>query len=569
MENSNKQTPATLNQIESNKPNVPRSFNVLEGNISGSFDAGHYHTIAYREVMAGERIAVEGVKLYIQTATPLTPAYQKLTANVQVFHVPHERVFKNYPKFAAQNGGSTENKIEELPNFRGKMYPTISKSGAESVSISIQETTLWRDSFASWYMTRVGAGYQLDSEIMQGLSPFRTVQPQNALLLRGWVSIWNDKIRNKEYDEEIREFSGDTVSDDEWSSYMYTTPRGQNRDYYTARARRNNSYYTNYRTEAQGQDLLPKSVEETGVDEFALNYANYEATFNEIRSQAENAQMNDYDVMQKIRGARKLTQGRVNLIGRKSFTLNYSAITQNAYNNNTEIEDRFRVMGMQGGYSYTEIDLGFINNLEIEEDGYIHVVISVTADTVFETGIERTLINNRWDERYRPDLKDKKLDVIKTCEYGVLSTYQSADSNQNAIYDDVEGYKRAFNEYFKLPTCINGETYNRGYFWVDDDGMYTGDRILPYNTYQFYETCGYLNATTQEVGVNDKKIWLDYSDFMLNKNLANPFGWRGVRDNEYIKQGQTQIYYVGKHYAVTDMPIDEAIKDNYTKWGEH
>lgn len=565
MENSNKQTPATLNQIESTKPNVPRSFNLLEGDISGSFDAGHYHTIAYREVMAGERIAVQGVRLCIQTATPLTPAYQKLTANVQVFHVPHERVFKNYPKFAAQNGGSTENKIEELPNFKNREFPVVTKYNATSTAVSLQETTLWRDSFLSWYITRVGAGYQINTQEVE--APFIKCPPQNALLPRGFVAIWNDFLRNKEYDEEKTEFNEDYVSEYEWSQYLYTSPTEQNRDYYTARARRNNSYYMNYRTEAQGQDLLPKSVEDTGVDEFALNYANYEASFNEIRSQAENAQMNDYDVMQQIRGARKLTQGRVNLIGKKSFTLNYSAITQNAYNNNTEIEDRFRVMGMQGGYSYTEIDLGFINNLEIEEDGYIHVIMSVTADTVFESGIDRTLINNRWDERYRPDLKDKKLDVIKTCEYGVLEIAKNAQSE--GIYDKAEGFKRAFNEYFRLPTCVNGETFNRGYFLVDETGQYDGERIQPYNTYQFYETCAYLSNRRNETGVDNKKIWLDYSDFMLNKNLAIPFGWQQVNENEYIKQGQTQIYYVGKHYAVTDMPIDEAIKDNYTKWGEH
>lgn len=564
-ENPNRQTPATLNQIEAEKPVVPRSFNLLTGALSGSFNAGHYHTIAYREVMAGEHIAVEGAELYIQTATPKTPAYQNLIANVKVFHVPHERVFKNYPKFAAQNGGSTEEKIEELPNFAGKYFPEIKNSQNEDTSVSMQETTLWRDSFASCYIPRVGGGYQINSQDME--SVFREAPPINALLIRGWVAIWNDKLRNKEYEEAREEYNGDTVTGDEWNSYMYDSLE-KNRDYYTARCRRNNSYYTNYRTEAQGYELEPADVP---LNEYALNYANYEAQFAEARSQAENAQMNAWDVMQKIKGAKKLTQGRVTLIGERNFPLNYSAITQNAYNNNEQIEERFRAMGTQGAYSYTNIDLGFLNNVEIEEDGYLHIVISVTAETVFESGIDRTLLNNRWDSRYRPDLKDKKLDVIYKCEYGVANKIEDLS---NEPYNEVVGFKRAFTENFKLPNCINGETQNRGYYLVSNTDeatpKYNGERILPYDTYQFYEANGFEFLDTAEQQTAGKKIWLDYTDTMLDKNLAYRMGVKFLPEQDaFIMRGQTQIFYVGKHYAVTDMPIDEAIKNNFTKWGEH
>lgn len=564
-ENPNRQTPATLNQIEAEKPVVPRSFNLLTGSLSGSFNAGHYHTIAYREVMAGEHIAVYGAELYIQTATPRTPAYQKLIANVQVFHVPHERVFKNYPKFAAQNGGSTEEKIDELPNFAGQYFPDVEKSETDGIYVSLQETTLWRDSFASWYIPRVGAGYQINGN-ENDETPFVKTPPINALLIRGWVAIWNDKLRNKEYEEAREEYNGDTVTNAEWESYLYTNLQ-KDIDYYTARCRRNNSYYTNYRTEAQGYELEPADVP---INEYALNYANYEAQFAEARSQAENAQMNAWDVMQKIKGAKKLTQGRVTLIGERNFPLNYSAITQNAYNNNEQIEERFRAMGTQGAYSYTNIDLGFLNNVEIEEDGYLHVVISVTAETVFESGIDRTLLNVKWDSRYRPDLKDKKLDVIYKCEYGIAEKIATEENP----YTEATGFKRSFTEYFKLPNCINGETQNRGYFLVSNTTeavpKYNGERILPYDTYQFYEANGFEFLDTTENSIVNKKIWLDYTDTMLDKNLAYRMGVKFLPEQDaFIMKGQTQIFYVGKHYAVTDMPIDESIKSNFTKWGEH
>ena len=32
--------------------------------------------------------------------------------------------------------------------------------------------------------------------------------------------------------------------------------------------------------------------------------------------------------------------------------------------------------------------------------------------------------------------------------------------------------------------------------------------------------------------------------------------------------GQHQIFFVGVHACVADLPMDESIKGNYTKWGE-
>lgn len=561
-ENPNKQTPATLNQIETTTPSIPRSFSILSGMLGGTFNAGHYRTIALKEVMADERIAVEGAKLFIQLQTPKTPAYQRLSAVVDVYHVPHIRVMKNYADFAAQSNPA--NKVQDLPNFGGKTFP-YKNNGV--IAISLQETTAWRDNVYSAYIPRVGAGAPIDT--VQDENPFNMAPPINALACRGWTAIWNDMLRNKEFDEPREEYNGDTVSTQEWDSYMWNGSL-TTADFYTGRARRNNSYYTNYRTQLQGYETL--NIDDIGAEydqtNFALNWASFESQFNEVRKQAENAQKNTWDVMQEIKGAKKLTQGRVQHIARRTFPINYSAITQNAYNNNEAIEDKFRVMGFQGGFSYTEIDLAFINNVEIIEDGYLHVVMTVTAETVFESGIERQFLNNNWKDRYRPDLKDDKLDVLYECEYG--TPYFQNTENENA-YTKTIGFKRRYNEYFKLPNMLNGEVYNRGYYQTNAGGyidMEEQNRIVPNNTYQFFEFAGNKFQTT-DLRILDKKIWLDYTDIMLNKNLAIQQPGNTNNEGTTLLQGPNQIVYFGEHYCVTDMPIDEAIKDNYTKWGEH
>ncbi len=564
-ENPNKQTPFTTSQIESEKPAVKRSFNLLTGNIAGSFNAGHNKTIAWREVMAGERIGAEGARLYFITATPKTPALQKLTACVRVYHVPHEKVFKNYPKFAGQNGGATEEKIEYMPNLAGKMLPIYAlPNGTE---IAYQETTAWRDSFISSYIPRIG--YGLTTMQNSENSPVRNIPQINALLLRGKVVIYNEYERNKEYDPEKITYNGDTVSDEEWRSYIWEGD--SDIDFYTCRARRNNSYYTNYRTELQGYDTETiATVDENNANEIALNFAAWEAQYAELRSQAEAAQENPWDTMQKLKGAKKLTEGRVNLIAEKKFNLNYSAITQNAYNNNEQIEEKFRVMGFQGGYSFTDIDLTWLNGIEIVEDGYLHVIITVTANTIFESAVERTLLNCHWKDRYRPDLEKDKLDVMYEIEMGTpyATAAEFIDHEKNAV-----GFKRKYNELFKLPTIVNGDIMNRGYYIVDTSGQnMTVDttQTTPNNTYQFHETAAQLEYNFDYESDDEKHIWKDYSDLMLNKNLAIPqeIGNTGSPKAIYIK-GENQIIYFGETYAITDMPVSEEIKNNYTKWGEH
>lgn len=564
-ENPNAQIPATENQIEMERPRVGRSFNLLVGNIQGSMNAGHERLVGFQEVMAGQRIAVTGGRLLIQMLTPLTPAFQKLKACLKVIKVPFQRVWKNYQNFAAQKGGSTEEKPQMLPNLAGKKFPYVTIGLGQEI-VSIQETTAWRDHFASCIIPRVGAGAigRID-DIGSDDEIYRKAPEMTALYLRAHVAAWNDELRNKEYDPEAQEYTEfDEVSQLEWLSYM--PDYESDLDYQAVRCKKDNSYYSNYRAELQGfESGIPGIDEETTEDQSLVTFAEWQHQTAEAVAQAANAQKNAWDVMQELRGARKLTQGRVELLARKTFNINYSAVTQNAYNNNPEINENFRVLGKQGAYSFTDIDLTFLNGQEIEEDGVLLFYLSVTADTVYESAVDRTLLNIGWKDRYRPDLSKEKNDILMKIETGTPYAYEGQATDE---YEPL-GFKQKFTEYFKLPNCINGDMMNRGYYQSNagDNNDVPGTLIETNGTYQFNE----FSAEKAQKGVNgvqNKKHWKDYSDFMVNKNLAIPQETYGNDEGQTAIYGQHQIFYVGKIYSITDMPIEESIKTGFTKWGE-
>ena len=94
------------------------------------------------------------------------------------------------------------------------------------------------------------------------------------------------------------------------------------------------------------------------------------------------------------------------------------------------------------------------------------------------------------------------------------------------------------------------------------------------STYQFFEEDNerYAIDDTEYTEYYFKKPWKDYTDLMINKNQAirNKVVQFNNLDKECIRvMGQNQIFFVGVHQCICDMPIDESIKDNYSKWGEH
>ena len=543
---------------------------MLEGYLGNSLNGGHNKTIYYKKVMAGEKHYETGMQLRIKMLTPLTPAYQDLKCTVRTYFVPNSRIWDNAEKYEAQKGGATEIKIAEIPNLGGKQVPYLF-SGSErdpslAEAVNIFSTENWRDNNASSYIPRIGNGFiEMASDFTQSQMPAISVLP-----LRGRIAIYNDFERDKRYSEAVQEYKEDTVSNAEWERYQGKTQESW--ELMAMRAKRPNSYYTDYRTEMQGfESEFPSG--DIQASQALVTWMQWEQKYREAVSEANNENLNPWDVIAKIRGSKLLSEGKVQLLGERTFKLNYSSITQNAYNNNEDVQEQFRVLGQQGAYSYTENYVPLYAGHEFVESGYIHVIMTVWANTVFEKGIDRNLLNITPFSEYRPDLVEDKHDVIYEAEFGAIKN--ATDLRPN-YYTTVKGFKRKYSEYFKAPNVIAGDLTTDDYVGMKDfEEVDPSKPIITQSTYQFYEKdASYYEepGTSSAYALKYKKPWLDYSDLQINKNQAimNEVDVFGEAPETVIHvKGQNQIDVVGMFYCSAELPIDESIKNNFTDWGEH
>lgn len=396
--------------------------------------------------MAGERHREYRLKLNMQMLTPKTPTYQNLTCTVRAYFVPNSRVWKNAEEYTAQKGGSSEIKIKEIPNVEGFKYPKAENEDGSKLT-NLTNTEAWRDAFISSYYPRINQFGLTDN-----LPPNLGLLPKLSVLpLRGRLAIYNDMERHKEYEPKEAEYFDDTVSEEEFKSYLPIPENTLRMDVLNGRAKRQNSYYTDYRTEIQG---FESSLPEPSSDRSLITWAAWESKIAEARAESENANANPWQIIAKIRGSKMLSEGKVQLIGQKSFNLNYAAITQNTYNNSNDVSEEFRVMGKQGAYSYTEVEFPIYAGMEFVEEGYVHFIATVSADTVFEKAFDRSLLDCTPLEEYRPDLKDDKLDVL----YKIEVNSETPEDNS------ILGFKRRFSQYFKLPSIVSGDLTSDNYY---------------------------------------------------------------------------------------------------------
>lgn len=568
----NTQQPFNNGNVENEKNAIPKAFTELSGWIANSVNGGHNKPIFYKQVMAGEDHKEMKLELHVKTLTPKSASFQGLKATVRTFFVPNSRVWNNAEAFTAQKYSPTAVKIEELPNLGGKTFNWVFDSSGKW--ITIQNTTTWRDSFVSTYIPRVGILRQVQSELP---GPSEIPMPKISVLpLRGYVAIYNDFLRNKSYDEEIQEYKTDEVSSDEMYNYIpyfvgtdlnmlpENTPKHRvDHNWYSGRCRRDNSYWSDYRTEMQGFDTEGTLDILENPTTSLVTWGQWESKINEARAQAENANLNDWDIISRIRGSKKLTEGKVQKIGEYTFNLNYNTITQTSYNSASDVQPEYQVMGTQGAYSYTNILIPLYAGMRFNEEGYIHTIITITASSLYETGIDALEKAVSWQERYRPDLKDDKLGVLYKCELGTEYVETAED------YEEIIGYKRKFNELFKLKNTLGGDLSTNDYYgYIISGGEYTESMVITQKSYQFFEPNpeGFYDENGE---FYEKKIWLDYTDIAINNNQAIKNEIIKYSDENYFINGKNQIYLMGKALCIAELPVDSDIENNRTKWGEH
>ena len=489
----------------------------------------------------------------------------KLKLVLKCFFVPNSRVWKNSENFVSQKGGQTVEKAAEMPNLGGKQlqFLVAEEDALEGGAINIVDTDVWRDSWISSYIPKYQTG-------LMRTDGFSTFPKTEILKLRQFVAIYNDYLRNKEYDPIWTEYNSDTMTNQEYQQYFNNWVNNPDRfNEGIIRGRRQNSYYTDYRTELLGQDT--NDIDPLSTDgQKLINLVEYQKQLAELRSQSENAQKNDWDIIAQIRGSKKLTEGKVQLLSVKTIGLNYQSVVQSAYNINENIEEPFQVLGQEGAYCYTEINVPMFQFHEFNEDGGIHVIAQITAETVFETGFDRIGLNIKPMDMPRPDLVQLKDDVL----YEIEKCGTRLNSEEDLT--KITGFKRKWSEYFKLPNCIFGDITTGGAYETKYKPEYLS-RYIPkeltryesQRAYQFYE------QDDKETGrFEPKKIWKDYTDILINRNQAILNEIEQIKNDEnaetvdlYIK-GQNQAFWIGQQVLIADMPINGEIASNYTTWGE-
>lgn len=569
------QTPAGTNSIETKKPPVQKTKNLLEGYIANSWNGGILKPITYKRVLAGERIEHYSIEGIMRTLTPKVPTMQKLETTFKIFFVPNIRVWKNAEKYMAQKGGAIQTTDGQKIKSRPKQIGTFDLANQAILTedtkfkINITDTDLWRDSFISSYIPRVYAGTEWNAGGQETKLPMWDL---DILPLRGFVAIYNDMLRHKAYEPPLDEYDNDEMQPYEWEKYV---PNGSDTsrkkleilDTTMLRGRRKDSYYTNYSTQAEGVD---NTVDPMYKD--LLEHSEWQKKIAESMSEAKNEQKNDWDIVAEIRGAIPVRDGKVQFLGQKTIGMNYTQVSQTAYNANPDIEKEYQTLGQTGAYSYTEYNVNLINYHEFKEEGYIHVIAQTSADTIFETGIDRMLLNVNITDEYRPDLKDLKNDVLYEQE---SSTFLRDDGTDGQL--TTRGYKRKWSEYFKLPNCINGDLTSTPIYSTElkqTGEVCAKNPIQLKKEFQFFEQSDKL--TYYEIqdtpAAYIKRIWLDYTDVLINKNQAiqNEIiddGNERTR-NTLIVNGENQIFMLGIAKCITTLPLDESIKTDYKKWGE-
>lgn len=583
--NGNMQKPYSNNQVKNNKPSVPMSKdNILTGHFQGSMNGGHNKTQTYFYVMANQRIHKLMLQEKIRLLTPFTPPYMRLFCTYRVYNVPHSAVWKDYEKFFGQKGGASEEKIKEIPNLGNINIPTIKaitpEGEDENDYVYITDTALWRDHILSPYLPRTGTG----KTFLEGDD---TKFPKMSILaIRGRMKIANLYERNKEFDEEFEVYEDENVEDvvkalTEIKEQKYV-------ERYMGRAKNNNNYYSDFRTELQGLEASYPPSDMSANTSLENWMANFENLIAESRSEAENANLNDNELIAKLRGSQLLTEGRVTKIAEKTIPLNYSSITQTNYNNIAN--EKAQATGTQGAYSYTEINIPILEEIKFKEDGIVHIVATVWAEKIYETAYDRMDLNVGALDLYRPDMLEAKKDILYRAEIDNSEVFDEGLLKTTDYYESM-GFKRKYNEYFKLRNTIFGDLTTNPYYDWDDLGdssskydsllfdRITQDRLLlTNNTYQFNLMGARMTYDADRNQYIKLNYWQDYTDILINKNLAykeNVYNGPDLADigrngKQYvIITGQNQVDFVGNLTMLTTLPIDDSIKSNMTNWAEH
>lgn len=380
-----------------------------------SLQAGVLYPIMYKEILAGEKIETWNIDAITRLLTPLVPTLDHVYVTYDAYFVPHTRVWKDAERALARKADA-DTKIKYLP-----YYTTADTTeDDQQQSIRVQNTVQWRDTL----FARYGAINKLSDETML-----------NALLPRGYRAIFNDFIRNKEYEKAKVEWNDNEVGVAEKKAF---NPHNETAtDHYlieAAPARK--TYLQNIKKQMQETSVTSPTNLTTHLD--------WQTNFIEQKQNIANANKNDWEIIAEMGGTAPVTADRVQHLGRIEYELNYQQITQSSATRDGET-----ALGTTGGFSFTRANGTLINYKEFQQHGFIHILMNISTDNDYETMVPKELLKFIIDDIYTPATAKKEIQMLKNGEVNATNDQPS-----------IEGiaFQPAWAEYSRMPRFITGDT---------------------------------------------------------------------------------------------------------------
>jgi len=468
--------------------------------------------IMWKEVLAGEYIKEWKIDNLTRILTPLVPTMDKVFIRVSAFFVPNTRVWASAEKAHASKY-DMEFEYLHSPSFN---IPNI----------FLEATTTDND----WYKFTLLQKYGIPNKIKDDIQI-------NILPLRGYRAIYNDFIRNKDYESPLVEWNTDTPSQTE-INYI-TAPYDQNGDleipdgYLVRNGQTRKNYWTNIK-----RTIVAEETDLNDIDanpDNLYDHLDWETQFQELRQRADNANRNDWDIIAEMGGTAPVRADRVEYLGDIEYELNYQQITQTA-----PVIDNSTPLGTTGSFSYTRANGTLFRHKEFRQNGYIHVLIQLNMDKYYQSGIPRELLKTEIKDIYRPGLAKQEIDVIYGAEISANGYIQ-----WNAT--DPVAYKPKWSEYKRLPILCTGEM----------QGMTLNKTSIRPNPIQNSQWHNMLESYTKSA------IMPEYfnNGEEVNKVLAR----NNVMQLEYWDENNGELMFIddpvmnmSEHTVITALPIEQS-----------
>jgi len=486
--------------VKSNSQKV--SVELESGKSAITMQGGSLVPIMYKEVLAGEYIEEWNINNLTRILTPKVPTMDKVFVNVQAYFVPHTRVWAGAER-ALANKTDADTKINSLPTM--------------SIPATASQYSMFRFTLLSRY----------------GIPNHAGALTINPLLLRGYRAIYNDFIRNKEYQAKLTEWNENTPTATETNHAIVYQANSIN---LIAGVNISNAYIPlqgqarkNYLTNVRKANPMENSTQDERED-ISL-HLDWQNRFKDEKQKLVNATKNDWDIIAEMGGTAPVRNDRVEFLGELDYELNFQQVSQTAPEINSSSP-----LGTTGSFSFTRADGTLFSHKKFLQHGFIHVLVSLNVEKLYEESIAKEFIKTSINDIYRPALAKKEIQMLNGKEVA---------SNTSTPQSGV-AFQPAWAEYKRLPNLVAGEMRSKLLTAVTGDDTFT-----PVSNSHWHNMVSKQNQVVINSGYfNDGQ---DVNKVLARNNLLNA----SLDPNGYFVV--EPIMNMSEHFVKTQLPIESKV----------